>query len=191
MATAHRKLSTADERRATVMRTAINAFAARGYYGTTTTEVAEHAGISQAYLYRLFPDKLALFVAVVDHCAVRIRECLADGAARAQDGDPEAALAAMADSYARLIADRDLLMVVMQANCAASEPAIGEAVRACWAKAVEYVRAVSGASEEQIQSFFARGFLCNAAVAMEAVDVDAPWARTLAGDLRHYPPQTT
>jgi AcrR family transcriptional regulator len=182
-----RTLSTAEERRATVMRTAIDAFAARGYYGTTTTEVAKHAGISQAYLYRLFPDKEALFVAVVDHCAQRIRECLADGAARAGSGDPQAVLGSMAEAYARLIADRGLLMVVMQANCAASEPAIRDAIQALYARQVEYVRAASGAPEEQIQEFFARGFLCNAVIAMEAEDIDAPWARTLALGLRHYP----
>lgn len=181
-----RTLSTAEERRATVMRTAIDAFAARGFYGTTTTEVAKHAGISQAYLYRLFPDKEALFVAVVDHCALRIRECLADGAARAKSGDPEAVLAAMADSYARLISDRNLLLLLMQANCATSEPAIRDAVQSCYAKQVEYVRAASGASEEQIQEFFARGFLCNAVVAMEAESIEAPWARTLTRGLRHY-----
>ncbi|GGV17980.1 hypothetical protein GCM10010182_44050 [Actinomadura cremea] len=185
---APRKLSTAGERRATVLRTAIGAFAARGFYGTTTTEVAGHAGISQAYLYRLFPDKEALFVAVVDHCALRIRECLADGAARAGSGDPEAILAAMAEAYARLVADRDLLMVLVQAGCAAAEPAIGAAVHACYARQVEYVRAASGAGDGQVQDFFARTFLCNAVVAMNAEDLDAPWARTLARDLRRHPP---
>ncbi|MFF3919180.1 hypothetical protein ACFYZB_38200 [Streptomyces sp. NPDC001852] len=35
-----RQLSTAEERRETVLRIAIGAFAARGYCGTTTTEAA-------------------------------------------------------------------------------------------------------------------------------------------------------
>lgn len=71
-----RHLSTAEERRETVLRTAIGAFASRGYFGTTTTEVAKAAGISQAYVYRLFPNKEALFAAVVEHCFVRVRESL-------------------------------------------------------------------------------------------------------------------
>ncbi|QXJ22343.1 TetR/AcrR family transcriptional regulator [Actinomadura graeca] len=184
-----RRLSTADERRTTVVRTATDAFAARGYYGTTTTEVARHAGISQAYLYRLFPGKEALFVAVVNHCADRILQCLADSAAQVRSGDPEAILFAMGDAYARLIVDRNLPMVLMQAKCAASEPAIGEAIRACYAEAVEYVREVSGASEGQIQMYFLRGFWCDAVTAMAIDQVDAPWARTLARGLAHYPPQ--
>jgi len=187
---APRKLSTAAERRATVMRTAIGAFAARGYYGTTTTEVAQHAGISQAYLYRLFPDKESLFVAVVNHCAERVMQCLADGAARVQSGDPEAVLLAMGDAYALLIADRNLLMVLMQAKCAASEPAIGEAIRACYAEAVEYVRAASDGSEAQIQTFFVQGFWCDSMAAMGIEQVHARWARTLTLGLLHYPPTT-
>ncbi|RJL27092.1 TetR/AcrR family transcriptional regulator [Bailinhaonella thermotolerans] len=181
MKTGTRQLSTAEERRHTVLRTAIAAFAARGYYGTTTTEVAKAAGISQAYLYRLFPDKEALFVAVVDHCSERIRECHAEGAARAASGDPAEVLRAMAEAYQHLIADRDLLMVLLHAACAGSEPAIREAVRACYARQVEYVRAASGASDEQIRRFFGDGLLANVLVGIDAGAVDAPWSRTLLG----------
>ncbi|MFC6884017.1 MULTISPECIES: TetR/AcrR family transcriptional regulator [Actinomadura] len=175
-----RTLSTAEERRDTVLRTAVRAFAARGYYGTTTTEVAKAAGISQAYLYRLFPDKQALFVAVVDHCSALIRQCHADGAASAGSADPEAVLAAMARSYGALIDDRDLLVVLLHAACAASEPAIGDAIRTCYAKQVEYVRAASGASDEQIRRFFGDGLLANIMTSVGAPAIDAPWARTLA-----------
>ncbi|WP_329521653.1 TetR/AcrR family transcriptional regulator [Spirillospora sp. NBC_01491] len=176
-----RRLSTAEERRETVLRTAIQAFAARGYYGTTTTEVAKAAGISQAYLYRLFPDKEALFVAVVDHCSTRIRECHAEGAAGASSADPAAVLEAMAAAYEGFIEDRDLLRVLLHASCAASEAAIGEAIRTCYARQVEYVRAASGASDAQIRAFFARGLLGNVMTGIDAGSVDAPWARTLTG----------
>lgn len=179
------QLSTAEERRATVLRTAIHAFAARGYYGTTTSEVAKEAGISQAYVYRLFPDKEALFVAVIEHCSTRIRECFAEAGAAASGSDPATVLDALGGGYARLIADRDLLLV-MHANCAASEPAIRDAVQAGYARQVEYVRAISGADDADIQRFLATGFLCDAVVAMDATTVDAPWARTLSMGLRHY-----
>ncbi|WNG41492.1 TetR/AcrR family transcriptional regulator [Archangium violaceum] len=181
-----RKLSTADERRSTVLRTAIQAFAARGYYGTTTVEVAKAAGISQAYVYRLFPDKEALFVAVIDHCAALLRENMADAVAKTRGLEPETVLAAMRTAYARLIQDdRDLLRVLMHANCAASEPPIREAIRACYAKQVEYVRSAAGASDDQVRSLIADGLLTNVLVAIGADEVDAPWTRTLfAGNER-------
>ncbi|NMO13504.1 TetR/AcrR family transcriptional regulator [Pyxidicoccus fallax] len=180
MPIASRKLSTAEERRSTVLRTAIQAFAARGYYGTTTVEVAKAAGISQAYLYRLFPDKEELFVAVIDHCAALLRDNMVDAVAKARSREPEAVLDAMRTAYAQLIdSDRDLLRVLMHANCAASEPPIREAIRTCYAKQVEYVRSASGASDDRIRSLVADGLLTNVLVAVGADEVDAPWTRTL------------
>ncbi|MFI6538584.1 TetR/AcrR family transcriptional regulator [Nonomuraea sp. NPDC050547] len=182
-----RQLSTADERKKVVLETAVSTFAGRGYFGTTTMDVAQRAGISQAYVYRLFPDKETLFVAVVEHCFALIRESLSDGAAAAGGSSPEKVLDAMGDAYARLVADRDLLLVQLHAQCAAaSEAAIREVVRAGYARLVEYVRGVSGAAEADIQQFFARGMLCHLVVAIDAHQVDAPWARALSDGLRHY-----
>ncbi|MEU9455902.1 TetR/AcrR family transcriptional regulator [Streptomyces sp. NPDC048277] len=179
METRARQRSTAEERRATVMRTAIRTFAERGYYGTSTMDVAKAAGISQGYLYRLFKDKETLFAALVDYCSDRLREAAASAAAAVQSSDPEAVLKAMTASYDDVIADRDVLMILMHAQCSAGEPVIGEAVRTCYAKQVEYVRAASGASDEQIRRYFAEGLLSNVVMAIDATSVDAPWARTL------------
>lgn len=182
-----RQLSTAEERRETVLHTAIGAFAARGYFGTSTTEVAKAAGISQAYVYRLFPNKESLFAAVVEHCFVRVRAALESGAAEARGSSPEAALTAMGDAYARLISDNDLMLVQLHAQAAAvSEPAIREAVRAGYARTVEYVRGASGGSEQQVQEFFAVGMLCHLLVSIDAESVDAPWTRTLTAGITHY-----
>jgi AcrR family transcriptional regulator len=174
-----RQRSTAEERRATVMRTAIKTFAERGYYGTSTMDVARAAGISQGYLYRLFKDKETLFAAVVDFCSDRLREAAAEAAASVNSTDPETVLKAMTTSYGEVIADRDVLMILLHAQCSAGEPVIGEAVRTCYAKQVEYARATSGASDEQLRRHFADGLLSNVVVAIDATSVDAPWARTL------------
>lgn len=182
-----RQLSTADERRETVLRTAIGTFAARGYFGTTTTEVAKEAGISQAYVYRLFPNKESLFVAVVERCFVQVRACFEQAVAEAPGSSAEVVLAAMGEGYAKLISDKNLMLVQLHAEAAAvSEPAVRDAVRTGYARAVEYVRGASGASEQQVQDFFARGTLCHLIISMDADEVDAPWARTLAAGIRHY-----
>ncbi|MFE1408308.1 TetR/AcrR family transcriptional regulator [Streptomyces sp. NPDC058770] len=187
MKTEPRRLSTAEERREAVLRTAIGTFAARGYFGTTTGEVAKAAGISQAYVYRLFPNKEALFTAVVEHCFTRVRAALEQGAAEVASSEAQAVLDSMGDAYARLISDNDLLLVQLHAQAAAvSEPAIREAVRAGYARTVEYVRGASGGSEEQVQKFFAAGTLCHLIASLDASSVDAPWTRTLAAGIVHY-----
>ncbi|MGI5448775.1 TetR/AcrR family transcriptional regulator [Streptomyces sp. CA-243310] len=182
-----RQLSSAEERRDTVLRTAIGAFASRGYFGTTTTEVAKAAGISQSYVYRLFPNKEALFTAVVEHCFTRVRASLEEGAANAAGSAPETVLSAMGDAYAHLIADKDLLLVLTHAQAAAvSETAVRDAVRAGYARLVEYVRGASGGDEPEVQRFFAIGMLCHLLVSMDTQAVDAPWTRTLSAGVRHH-----
>lgn len=64
--------STADARRSFITARAVSAFARRGYDATQVTEVAEAAGISQAYVFRLFDSKLGLFLAALEHCHERI-----------------------------------------------------------------------------------------------------------------------
>ncbi|MEV5746295.1 TetR/AcrR family transcriptional regulator [Actinoallomurus sp. NPDC052308] len=182
-----RQLSTAEERRETVLRTAIGAFAARGYWGTTTTEVAKAAGISQAYVYRLFPNKELLFTAVVEYCFVQVRAALEQAATEAEGSSSEVVLKAMGDAYARLISDNDLMLIQLHAQAAAvSEPAVRAAVRQGYARLVEYVRGASGGTEQQVQEFFALGMLCHLIVSMGADEVDAPWTRTLSAGIRHY-----
>src|SRR6266700_3589556 len=56
----------AGERRETVLEAAVAEFALRGLAGTSTEDVARRAGISQPYLFRLFPTKKALFLALVE-----------------------------------------------------------------------------------------------------------------------------
>jgi hypothetical protein len=57
----------ADERRAAIAELAGRVFAEKGYYGTSTVGVAREAGISHAYVFRLFPLGRA---SVVRGCAV-------------------------------------------------------------------------------------------------------------------------
>jgi len=56
---------TAQERRADVLRVAVHEFARSGFQGTSTEDVARAAGISQPYLFKMFPTKKSLFIALV------------------------------------------------------------------------------------------------------------------------------
>ena len=50
-----------DERRKAIVRAAVPLFARNGFAGTTTRELAEAAGISEALLFRHFPSKQLLY----------------------------------------------------------------------------------------------------------------------------------
>src|SRR4029077_13686424 len=98
----------AAERRELVLDAAVGEFAAHGLAGTSTENVARQAGISQPYLFRLFPTKKALFLELVDRCFRRVRDTFI---AAAGDRTGEEALMAMADSYELLLEDRTLLLL--------------------------------------------------------------------------------
>jgi AcrR family transcriptional regulator len=70
METAHVRFS-AEDRRAQIIETATELFARQGYEGTTTREIAEHARVNEAIIFRHFPSKEDLYWAVIEHqCSI-------------------------------------------------------------------------------------------------------------------------
>jgi AcrR family transcriptional regulator len=59
---------TSEERRAAIIRAVRRAFADKGFDGTTTRELAQAAGVSEALLFKHFPNKEALFTAMQLSC---------------------------------------------------------------------------------------------------------------------------
>ena len=53
------------ERQASIISAAASLFAANGFKGTTTREIAKTAGISEALLFKYFPTKRALYAAIL------------------------------------------------------------------------------------------------------------------------------
>jgi TetR/AcrR family transcriptional regulator, transcriptional repressor of aconitase len=56
-----------DERRKAIVAAAVPLFARKGFAGTTTRELAEAAGISEALLFRHFPSKKHLYGEILSH----------------------------------------------------------------------------------------------------------------------------
>jgi AcrR family transcriptional regulator len=176
--TSARTLSTAEERREEVLRAAMKVFGERGLYGTPTMDIARAAGISQAYLFRLFPTKTELFVAIVERSCRRIHDTFMEAAAQARrEGQP--VLQAMGEAYQALIQDPELLLTQLQGQAAAGEPAVRAALRRGVRMLVEMVERESGAPPEEIQQFFAFGMLCNVIAAMQVAELDEHWAQIL------------
>lgn len=55
-----------DQRREQILQTAVSLFSRRGFSGTTTKEVANAAGVSEAMVFRHFASKDALFAAILE-----------------------------------------------------------------------------------------------------------------------------
>ena len=167
-----RQRMSAPERREQVLAAAVTEFAVHGLAGTSTEDVARRAGISQPYLFRLFPTKKALFLELVNRCFRRVADAFT---AAAGDLGGEDALMAMADAYERLLEDRTLLLLQMQAYAACDDPEIRTATRAGFKKLWELVERLTGLPFQTVVDFFAVGMLMNVAAAMDLPAVDERW----------------
>jgi AcrR family transcriptional regulator len=167
-----RQRMSAAERREMVLEAAVVEFAVRGLAGTSTEDVARRAGISQPYLFRLFPTKKALFLALVERCFRRVEDAFA---AAAGDRTGEEALMAMADAYELLLNDRTLLLLQMQAYAACDDPEIRATTRAGYKQLWELTEQLTGLPFQRVVDFFAVGMLMNVAAAMDLPAVDERW----------------
>lgn len=59
----------AEDRRLQLLRVAVSLFSQRGFGGTTTKEIAQAAGVSEAMVFRHFATKHELYHAILDHKA--------------------------------------------------------------------------------------------------------------------------
>lgn len=153
-----------DERRQHVIEAAIETFAAEGYHGASTTMIARRAGISQPYIYALFENKHALFLAAYHEVAERIRTRLV-AAAEGEEG-PEDRMRAMGDAYLAMIGNSAEVLCQLQAYAAAGDPALRGPIRDEFIRLFESVRETAGVSREEASFFFAGGIFLAIASAL-------------------------
>jgi AcrR family transcriptional regulator len=164
---------TAEERRSEVLDAALEEFAAAGFEGTSTEDIARRAGISQPYLFRLFGTKKELYIATVARC---FRETLEMFQRAAEGLRGEAALHAIGEAYRdQLERDRTALRAQMQAYAACDDPDVCATVRAGYGDLVAYVRRVSDADWPAVWSFFATGMMLNVMASMGLTSDPDPW----------------
>lgn len=175
-----RTLSTAEQRREELVEAAVRVFARRGY-SAPTTEIAREAGISQAYLFRLFPTKDELFVAASEETSRRMKETFRGAAAEARQSG-EDPLEAMGCAYGDLLeGDRDLLLVQLHSQVASADSeAVRRSMQHTFAELYDLVARESKAPASELKTWFAHGMLCNVMAAIDADHLDADWARALA-----------
>jgi AcrR family transcriptional regulator len=154
---------TAGQRREMVLQAALIEFAARGLDGTSTQGIAERAGISHPYLFRLFPAKKALFLAVVRRCFQQVTQVLATSAA-GQTG--EEALQAMGSAFGQLCQQRTLPLMQLHAYAACTDRDVRVATQAAFGDLREAVERLTGLPPARVQRWLGIAMLMTAATAM-------------------------
>jgi AcrR family transcriptional regulator len=82
----------------------MDCFAARGFRGTTTRDIAARVGLTEAALYRHFPSKEALYAAIIEQkmAAPEWMDIVADAA---RDGDDRAVFGSLAHALLKGVED--------------------------------------------------------------------------------------
>lgn len=167
---------TASERRAAVLEAATKEFAARGFHGASTEDIARRAGISQPYLFRLFGTKKELYLATSQATIDHLHAVFAEASAGKSGMD---ALHAMGTAYESVMADRDRLMLMLKCWASCDDPEICEVVRTAWRNLVDLAERTSGESPEAVSAFFSKGALLTILMGMEAFTRPEPWSDRL------------
>lgn len=142
---------------------AVAAFAARGYFGTTTAQIASQMGVSQPYVIQAFGSKRELFLRAHAHAGARIVAAFRDASGDAFDPGRLGA------AYMRLVRT-DVSAVLIHAHAfsaAPAEPEIAAEARRLFQEITAAVRG-AGATVVETAAFLGRGMLINNLLLMDA-----------------------
>lgn len=160
----------ADDRRRLVLKAAMHEFGRAGFDTVSTAAIAERAGVSQPYVFRLFGTKKDLYVASVEERTREIVELFRAAAASA----PDAPLDAMAAAYTALLEeDPYALRCQLHAWASSFDPQIGAAARASYLAVWREVLALGEVEPGAVRDFMAQGMLLTVLAALDIPEVYA------------------
>ncbi|WP_062314875.1 TetR/AcrR family transcriptional regulator [Demequina rhizosphaerae] len=171
MSTAEGRL-TSDDRREQILAAATVVFGDRGYAGGTTDAIAKQAGISQAYVVRMFGSKENLFLEVSRRATGRLRDAFRGIIAgfTGEEGNLERQVL-LGRAYGELVADRGTLLTLLHLFGLGQDPVFGPEARESFLDVYRIVRDEAGFSAEEATQFFARGMLNTILLALRMPDV--------------------
>lgn len=164
---------TGRERRTQVLGIASGEFANHGLHGASIAAIAHDAGITQAYVFRMFGTKKALFLELVGAAFDRFSDAMSAAADGAQG---LRALALMGARYYEMLADRTTLLLQLQGFAACGDSEVRDLVRARLARMWDTVADTAGLDPVTVKSFLAFGMLLNNVAALDVDELAEPWA---------------
>lgn len=176
---ARRTRMSRDERREMVLDAAIVEFASYGLHGVTTDTIAERVGVSQPYVIRLFGSKKGLFLEAGQRVFDRIMSALREAVER----QPQEPMRALQRAYVGLMTQREELLMLIQVFAASKDPEVLRTVHERMEELYNYVKDVTGGSEEDLRLLFAQAMLLTAAASIDLYSLaeEKEWARALLG----------
>ena len=151
----------------TILDTAREVFETYGVRRANIEDIAARAGVSQPYVYALFPDKRALFLACHEWTTERIKEALEKASADLVSDDKVEQ--ALDGAYQQLFDERphQVLFQVQAHAAAAADPDIRERVRRRFIELIQLSEQLNDAPRDLVLRHVARSMLGNVALALD------------------------
>ena len=162
------------ERRSQMLGIAAGEFANHGLHGASIEAIAREAGITQAYVFRMFGTKKALFLELVGAAFDRFSDGMSQAA---KDTRGLSALTLMGAQYYESLADRTTLLLQLQGFAACGDSELRDLVRARLGHMWDTVADTTGLDPVTVKSFLAFGMLLNNVAALDVDELDEPWAK--------------
>jgi AcrR family transcriptional regulator len=169
------------DRRQQVLRIAAEEFASGGLHGASTEQIARSAEITQAYIFRMFGTKKALFLELVVAAFDRMTEGM-HNAAGTETGLE--ALTRMGAQYNEMLTDRTSVLLQLQGFAACGDFEVRNAVRNSFGRMWQTVARTTALDPVTIKAFLAFGMLLNSGAALQVAELDEPWAQGVRTRIR-------
>ena len=156
-----------EQRRDAVLAAARRCFARTGFAGTSTDAVAKEAGVSQPYVVRIFGTKQALFLEAFERAGAAVLDAFTKVVEDCFDPAVEEDRARLGAAYTDLLADRELMLVMLHGFAAGDNEEIGSRARERMGQIAALLRG-TGMAPEEVRDFIAQGMLLTVLMAMRA-----------------------
>lgn len=160
----------AEDRKVLILQAAIEEYGRSGMHATSVEVIAERAGVSQPYLFRLFGTKTGLITAAIEHHVANLRRTFREAA---EQRDPDTSpLEAMGLAYIGFMNDDvNSLRCQLHTWAAASDPAIKDVAQRTYREIWDDIATLSGATADEVRDFMAQGMLLTIVGALDLTDL--------------------
>lgn len=160
----------AEDRKLLILQAAIEEYGRSGIHATSVEAIAERAGVSQPYIFRLFGTKAELIEAAIEHHTTNLRARFRDAVEQREPGTSP--LEAMAMAYLGFMSeDPNSLRCQLHTWAAASDPAIKDVAQRTYREIWEEAAEISGATADEMRDFMAQGMLLTVLGALDLTDL--------------------
>ncbi len=160
----------AEDRRVLILEAALEEYGRSGMHATSVEVIADRAGVSQPYVFKMFGTKNDLIAAVITHHTTVLRQAFRDAVEqREPDTSP---LEAMALAYIGFMNDDvNSLRCQLHTWAAASDPAIKDVAQRTYREIWEDIAELSGATADEIRDFMGHGMLLTVLASLDLTEL--------------------